>query len=297
LILIADELTGWVKSMDQYKSGKGADRQKWLSIWSVETVTKDRVNQTEPIIIDKPFVCVMGGMPPDVLGELVDSQGREDGFVHRILMAHPDEVDRGWSDAEVSDETMDKYCGVVNRLRSLPGEGAVYFTPKAKKILSGWVDAHHKELRNTPDELRGAYAKYEVYMVRFSLIMHIVRSVCGEAIGDRVDEQSVYTAAAIIEYFKSHAQRVYGALYATKEDRQVTGVLEWMRRRKLIRVTVRELTTNYRGNGCKRADEARATIVVLAKCGHGRVEEEANPNGTTSTTFILEKDSAVSTAI
>ena len=96
----------------------------------------------------------MGGMPPDVLGESVDSQGREDGFVHRILMAQPDEVDRGWSDAEVSDETMDKYCEIVNRLRSLPGEGAVYFTPKAKKILSGWVDGHHKELRNIPDPTR-----------------------------------------------------------------------------------------------------------------------------------------------
>ena len=124
-----------------------------------------------------------------------------------------------------------------------------------------------------------------------------VRSVCDEFVGDRIDEKSVYAAAAIIEYFKSHAQRVYGGLHATKEDRQVTGVLEWMRRRKMIRVTVRELTTNYRGNGCKRADEAKATIVVLAKCGHGRVEEETNPNGTTSTTFILEKDSAVSTAI
>jgi len=62
-------------------------------------------------------------------------------------------VDRGVS--MVSDETMDKYCGVVNRLRSLPGEGAVYYTPTARKILSGWVDAHHKELRNTPDELGG----------------------------------------------------------------------------------------------------------------------------------------------
>ena len=71
----------------------------------------------------------------------------------------------------VSDETMEKYCGVVNLLRSLPDETAVYFTPAAKEILS--------------------------------------------------------------------------------------------------------------------------EIVVMAKCGHGRVEEETNPNGTTRTTFFLEKDSAV----
>ncbi|HIG44934.1 MAG TPA: hypothetical protein EYQ20_00365 [candidate division Zixibacteria bacterium] len=70
----------------------------------------------------------------------------EDFFIDLVA------VDRGVS--MVSDETMDKCCEIVNRLRSLPGEGAVYFTPKAKKILSGWVDAHHKELRNTPDPTR-----------------------------------------------------------------------------------------------------------------------------------------------
>jgi putative DNA primase/helicase len=31
---IRDELAGWWRSMDQYKGGKGSDRQVWLEIWS-----------------------------------------------------------------------------------------------------------------------------------------------------------------------------------------------------------------------------------------------------------------------
>ena len=104
-------------------------------------------------------------------------------------------VDRGVS--MVSDETMDKYCEIVNRLRSLPDETAVSFTPAAKEILSEWVDAHHKELRDTPDELRGAYAKYETYMLRLALMVHEVRSDCGEFVGDRVDEKT-YTRRRLL---------------------------------------------------------------------------------------------------
>jgi hypothetical protein len=31
LLVYKDELTGWVRGMDQYKGGKGSDRQHWLS--------------------------------------------------------------------------------------------------------------------------------------------------------------------------------------------------------------------------------------------------------------------------
>src|SRR5439155_21149634 len=34
ILLFRDELVAWVKSMDQYRGGKGADRQNFLSAWS-----------------------------------------------------------------------------------------------------------------------------------------------------------------------------------------------------------------------------------------------------------------------
>ena len=34
---IEDELSGWVRRMDQYKGGKGADRQFFLGVWSNST--------------------------------------------------------------------------------------------------------------------------------------------------------------------------------------------------------------------------------------------------------------------
>src|SRR5262249_26989434 len=79
LILVRDELTGWARSMDQYHSGKGGDRQAWLSFWAGAAVLLNRKGRKEPLYLTNPFVAVTGCLPPEVLAELADDRGREDG--------------------------------------------------------------------------------------------------------------------------------------------------------------------------------------------------------------------------
>ena len=88
LLVYRDELAGWVRSMDQYKGGKGSDRQHWLNLWSTDEVVVDRKSRMgEPIILAKPFVSLFGGIQPAMLGEL--RAGMEDGLMDRFLFAYP----------------------------------------------------------------------------------------------------------------------------------------------------------------------------------------------------------------
>src|SRR5262249_20121019 len=85
-----DEGVAWVRGMGQYKNGRGNDRQFWLATWSGKSHLVDRKTQNGvPISIPRPFVNVICGMPPDMLGELADCRGRNDGFLDRILFAFP----------------------------------------------------------------------------------------------------------------------------------------------------------------------------------------------------------------
>src|SRR5262249_27679050 len=55
--MIRDELSAWVTSQNQYKGGKGSDRQFWLKNWAGVIATTDRKHQqTVPVIIPHPFV-------------------------------------------------------------------------------------------------------------------------------------------------------------------------------------------------------------------------------------------------
>ena len=83
-MVIRDELVGWVKSMDQYRSGRGADRQFFLSVWSRQPIKVDRKG-AKPILVSNPCLAVVGGIQPDLLPELADAAQREDGFLDRLL--------------------------------------------------------------------------------------------------------------------------------------------------------------------------------------------------------------------
>jgi hypothetical protein len=66
VIMIRDELSSLILSLNQYKRGAGSDRPNLLKIWSSKPVLIDRVqNQNgEPVRIPFPFMCITGNCPP-----------------------------------------------------------------------------------------------------------------------------------------------------------------------------------------------------------------------------------------
>lgn len=280
LILVRDELTAWVLSQNQYRGGKGADRQSWLSFWNGAHAMVNRKTQHEPIMLDNPLVCVTGGLPPEVLSDLADERGREDGFIHRILFGFPDRLPIYWTDASVSEQAIDGYRQVCQNLMKLQGNSptsptVVSFTRNRKKAFIECANVLYGELAdpNLLPNLRGPFAKLEGYGARMALILQLCRSVCGEANGDAVDQHSVLGAAALVHYFQSHARRVYAYLQSTPQDKQVMQALEWIEGQG-GQVTARKLQ-NYHVAGVNTADEARGLLGRLAERGYGTVIEGA----------------------
>jgi hypothetical protein len=60
--IIRDEIGGWVASMDQYRGGKGSDRQQYLSLWSAGTIKADR-KTGESIYVRHPVALRRWGDP------------------------------------------------------------------------------------------------------------------------------------------------------------------------------------------------------------------------------------------
>jgi len=67
--LVFDELTGLLRSMNQYKSHGGADRSHYLSMWNNAPITVNRKGK-EPIYIPSPYLNIIGGIQPDALLEI-----------------------------------------------------------------------------------------------------------------------------------------------------------------------------------------------------------------------------------
>lgn len=220
VMVSVDELGGWVRSMDQYKSGKGSDRQKWLSMWSNNPIKVDRKKQ-ETVALDRPFVSIYGGIQPGILPEIAD--GREDGMLDRFLLSYPEPVENCWSDVEISEDSKEALADLYDKLRGLhmdvdgcgdPTPKPVHFDADAKEMFIRIVNEHNREAERPgfPNRLRGPWAKMEVYILRLTLVLSLVRSV-SEGTPERIELRDVLAAEVLLGYFKSHARKVYNVLY------------------------------------------------------------------------------------
>lgn len=297
VILIRDELTAWVRSMNEYREGRGADRQHWQSIWNLAPVTINRKNLPEPLVIPRPFAAVTGCLPPEMLRDLSDERGRNDGFLHRILFAYPEWRPMHWTDAAVDTDTRRRYHKLFDDLRGLPiclipgvGHMVVRFTDKGGKRFAEWAKTHYAELGEGPPHLRGPWSKLVAYGARLALIIHLSRYVSKEVGDENIDEESISSAIALIDFFKSHAKKVYGELRADPAERRLRAAVEWIRKRPGQQASTWEIITAGVA-GCNTKASALHLLDCLQKFQWGRIHTSRPASGGRPR-FIFKLDTA-----
>jgi putative DNA primase/helicase len=233
VLIYKDELTGWVRSHDQYRAaGKGADRQHWLSVWSNQAIVVDRKSrQGNPIYVERPWVSLVGGIQPAMLPELGGSM--EDGLLDRFLFCYPKHSHTNLSDAEIGVDTEAQYAALYDKLSSLRmvedeiGQEAPNVVPMSREARSLFKEIHDEMGTETlepgfPLRLQGVWAKMRGYLARISLTLALCRSVEHDQ-PEQVEEEDVKNAARIVAYFKAHARRVFGKLRATTSEDLLAG--------------------------------------------------------------------------
>jgi hypothetical protein len=280
---VSDEISGWVLSFNQYRLGKGADRQHWLSFFSRGHVKINRKSRKEPLILARPFVSVVGGIQPDILPELSDERGREGGFIHRVLPSFPDPVPLQRSDDTVSDEVEAAYTSLFEKLWNLREQAnqtdppTPFVFPLSSAARAQWDvfrDAHYAEqdAEDFSTALRGPWAKLEAYYARIALILHCCRFVTHETQRSVVDEDTTTATKKVIDYFKAHERKVYARLRVTPEDKQAEDAVAWIRKHGK-RATARDLQM-HRVVNIKASSEAKALLNALADRGYGTIKKE-----------------------
>jgi hypothetical protein len=267
LIMVRDELTSYVLGMNQYKAGgKGNDRSYHLKLWSGVRGKRDRVGHDGYVLNrnEHPFICIVGGLTSDMLGSMLDPQGRLDGFFDRFLFAYPESLAvAGWTERGISEDTIGAWCHLVDRLwqrmmNDKDGQAVphtAFFTPEGKDAWLEHYDAHAAEM-NAPDfppSMRGPWGKLGEYAGRLALIL-----ACLEHAGDPtadldavpvVDRRAVDNAWRLVVYFKSHARRAHAASTLGScigGGPVVKTIVEWLRNGNRLEFSVRDLKQAHR---------------------------------------------------
>jgi hypothetical protein len=237
-----DELTALIGSFDKYRRGNGSDRQFFQSVWSCRSLEIDRVKTgkmgrlLDSIRVEVPFIAIVGGIQPDMIQALSDDRGRDDGFIDRFLFSYPNNSGLPYTDDGVSEEAMEGYQSLIERLffqpiafsrRKVP---VAPLTPEGAEMWSNFMSEHRAEMdrEDFPAYLRGPWRKLATYCARFALIIQQSRRAIDETETLEVNADSVAAAVTLVQYFKAHTRKVYHALRQEPGSERATTLLEWI---------------------------------------------------------------------
>jgi hypothetical protein len=246
LLVLKDELAGLINALNQYKGGRGHDRQVLLSLWAGADVVVDRKKSEDgPLLVRSPFVGVVGGIQPAVLERLHGPQTAEDGLLDRFLFAYPAaRPAAAEEDVDVAPELGRAWREACYRLLAEPatldGRGAPSFrlaalSAAARRSWRAWTAFHAEEVNDGefPPHLLGPWSKLRGYAGRLVLVLHALRWAVGTGADCpvEVEADTVEAVVRLTAYFKAHARKVWGAVEADERLWAARRVLRWLAER------------------------------------------------------------------
>jgi hypothetical protein len=181
--VFSDEINQWLKQFSRYSNSDSTEF--WLSNFSGTQINVTRKNQ-DPILIDLPFIGVIGGIQPSILKELQKDNRGQNGFIDRLIFAYPETLERqDWAEDDLPEFHIKNWEMIIENLLSLDTDEfdikpiIVTFSSFAMEILKEWQHDNTKIINNTPSEsLAGVYSKLENYIIRFCLILELLSKAC-----------------------------------------------------------------------------------------------------------------------
>jgi hypothetical protein len=203
-----------------------------------------------PVFVLDAFTGIYGTMQPDVVWSMRSDAGRksagvDDGWLDRFLLSFPRDLPAmGEQWRVVSTQTRSAWEDAVNELLSLAMQerSGLPLRPVLLKLspdgCTSWkrfTDRIAAEMNQEgfPPHLRGPWVKLRAYGARLALILHCLRWAyepkkrkSGPL--ELVCSESMEGAAQLVQYFQSHARKVYAAIDADPRHREARRVLRWL---------------------------------------------------------------------
>jgi len=221
--ILSDELFGWIKNFGRYSSS--GEQEAYLSFWNGASVSVDRKSD-DPIRLDETYVNIIGTIQTKILSELSKENRGNNGFIERMLFAlneNPQPI--LWNKNEFDKNLIYLYEKLIHRLYSLELDNLqpniIEFNTDALNSLIEWQNKKRKQYLN--DEISTSIqAKYEVYTIRFSLIIQLIHWALNNKTNKEVELFAVENAIKLSEYYFKNAIKVHHKINNTSPLNKLT---------------------------------------------------------------------------
>lgn len=263
-----DELSGLVGSMDQYRGGKGADRQMYLEFYHGGPQRKDRVSKGASVAVKCSAVSIVGGMQPDALRKICQ-KGIDDGWMQRWLYAVLPQgaYSKIVFDHEVEATPHDARRWMQDRMRELLRQDVKTYSLSAGAggELNA-IRAKYHVMVERPETIRSWYAKLAEHWLRVALIFHCIETPDRDEISP---EMAKIVSAFFEEFLMPSAEAAFLIMEGSSNlelKRAAEAVLRASAKGHMI-IDTRKLKSNVRQLKDKSVEEIEKLISPLVAAG------------------------------
>lgn len=285
-LVLRDELSGWVESMNRYSSGH-SEKSFWLETFSGGKFIINRVKfGTDRHEIEDLMATVFGTIQPKKLIRTVFKDSG-DGFLARFLWVYPEPIPPAIPKQKPSetlvyeafkklDSLMNPYKGNIEEQRK-----CLYLNNSAQSYFEQWLLPHIEKVRKEESKLNEFLGKGQGYVLRLALLFELLWWASSE--NEEPKEISLEAVQNAIELYDSYltpmCERVYNMYYSPTQNIEARALAKYIIANKPSSFILREIYNNGNIANLRRNEQAQKAADKLVSLGW--LSEYKSREGTT----------------
>uniref|UniRef100_UPI0035C9D82A DUF3987 domain-containing protein n=1 Tax=uncultured Nostoc sp. TaxID=340711 RepID=UPI0035C9D82A len=274
-----DELAGFFNSSNQYRGGKGSDKQDLLSYFDGTGVTVLRAAGVKADV-NKVYLSILGTIQPDVLRKAMENTNDVDGSWARFLYAiQPDLPGTLPDDDGLSFDMRQLIAGFFRKIHELPVT-EYRLSKEAFKFYQPYYNRLEQLRVSHPSSgMRAVYSKAEGITCRLALNLHVLHELASErSPSAEIPLERMKEAISLMKFYIGQIKLIYAFVDDSSPVPQVLKVIELSKRKQLGGedgwIKAKDIQNASSKKQRPKANEVREWIVQAAKSGHGETKGE-----------------------
>ena len=217
VLVLSDEIAGLFNSSNQYRGGKGSDKQDMLSYYDGSGCTTLRADSDKEVNVEKVGLSIFGGIQPEVLKKHLGNLEDHDGFFARYNFVHQPISIVELPDDDVNFnivDTIEKYYINVLNL----GKQNYILSKEAFKLFKKKHDAIDKSIEKHQNNasLCTILSKVKGRIGRFALNLQAINYAGSNDFSNVVSGEIMQKATELADFYLNEILQFHSEVRASK---------------------------------------------------------------------------------
>lgn len=211
--VVSDELISFFEGMNNYS--KTDQISIYLSFWSNQSTTIDRVSTPIPLFILEPYLSIIGGLQPNSLSKAFPIDKINNGWLQRFLFAYPDDaIKHPINNNSQNSILKEGFENFISDCYNKKSKTILKWNPEAKEYFYNWQKNNCELVNDNQNTVKGEiYSKFDNHFLRLAILLQMMKNIKSS----EIEIEAVKGAKLLCDYFVNCAFKVIAKIHSPKE--------------------------------------------------------------------------------